>query len=100
MVSLFAFEILFLPVWMILGGLSGLTLVNPELAFRYSNIFQLRDVELTQFGVVLHVGGSLLMLTVAVPYFLLRNPAIGWISVAAIYGSAGMMMFRHWPPKF
>lgn len=52
-------EYILLPVLLIAGALSGLSIVNPELAFRYGNIFQLRDVELSGFGVAVQVIGGL-----------------------------------------
>lgn len=93
-------ELLFVPVWGIAGALSGLSIVDPELAFRYENIFQLRDVELSSFGIVLQVGGGLLALVIVAPYIFFRAPSLGLVSVLAFYGGAVLMSVRHWPPEF
>lgn len=92
-------EPLFVPVWAIAGGLSGLSLVDPELAFRYENVFQLRDVELSSFGVFLQVGGGILALVLFGVYILAR-PSLGFVSVLAFYGSAVVALSRHWPPAW
>ena len=93
-------ELLFIPVWVIIGALSGLSLVNPELAFRYENIFQLRDVELSSFGVVLQVGGGILVLLIVGPYFFIQTPSFGIVSLLTLYGGAIVALIRHWPPKW
>ena len=93
-------EFVFVPVWAILGALCGLTLVNPERAFRYVNIFQLRDVELSTFGIVWHVGGALITLAFAFPYVLIQGEPIGVISAVTFYGVAVGMFVRNWPPAY
>lgn len=54
----------FLSLW------GSLSVVFPQLAFRIENILQLRSVELSVFGVVLHKLGGLflIILAVAFPY--------------------------------
>ncbi len=79
-VSWHPLELLFLPVWALVGALCGLSIVDPELAFRYENVFQLRDVELSSFGVALQVGGGLLALVIVGPYIFIRMPSLGIIS--------------------
>ncbi|SDR13938.1 hypothetical protein [Natronobacterium texcoconense] len=93
-------EFVFVPVWLIIGGLCGLSLVDPELAFRYENIFQLREAELTAFGVVLQVGGGLLALLLVGPYTVFRLSPIGAVTLVSFYGSAAIVLIKHWPPKF
>lgn len=93
-------EILFVPVWALLGGLCGLTLVNPERAFRYLNLFQLRDAELSTFGIVYHVGGALITLAIAFPYVLIRGEPIGVLSAVTLYGAAVAVLVRNWPPAY
>lgn len=100
MSTLLLLELAFVPLWLVLGALSGLTVVDPELAFRYWNIFQLRDVELSMFGVVLYVGGALLSLVVVMPVAILLYDPLGWITAVSYYGGAGLLMVRHWPPKW
>ncbi len=57
-VSVYAFVFgVLLTMWGILS------LVDPERAFRLENIFQLRDVELSEFGIAMqHIGGALLII--------------------------------------
>ena len=93
-------ELVFTPAWFLFGALCGVALVHPELAFRYSNIFQLREVELTMVGVILHVGGAVVALLLVFPYFLLTSPALGWASAIAFYAGAAVFVQRHWPPKY
>lgn len=64
---------------LIVGALSGLSSVDPELAFRYENVFQLRDVELSVFGVALQVLGGALALVIGGPYLYLQEiPVARW----------------------
>lgn len=92
-------EYILFPVLLIVGALSGLSIVDPELAFRYENIFQLRDVELSGLGVALQVGGGLLALLIGGPYLHLQEIPFGVLSAAAFYGSALLAIVVHWPPE-
>ncbi len=92
-------EYIFAPVLLIVGALSGLSIVDPELAFRYENIFQLRDVELSGLGVALQVGGGLLALLIVGPYLHLQEIPFGVLSATAFYGSALLAIVVHWPPE-
>ena len=93
-------EFVFVPVWVLIGALCGLTLVNPERAFRYLNIFQLRDAELSTFGIVWHVGGALIALAFAFPYVLIQGEPIGVLSAVIFYGATVGMLVRNWPPTY
>lgn len=97
-VTIHPLEFILVPFLLIAGGLSGLSLVNPELAFRYENIFQLRDVELSGFGVALQVLGGALGLLIGGPYLYLREMPFGLFSTITFYGSALVVMVVHWPP--
>jgi len=99
-VTIHPVEYIFAPLLLIVGALSGLSLVDPELAFRYENIFQLRDVELSGFGVALQVLGGILALLIGGPYLHLQSIPFGVLSAVAFYGSALVVMVVHWPPKF
>ncbi|MCL9814664.1 hypothetical protein [Natranaeroarchaeum aerophilus] len=97
-ITIHPIEYILLPVLLIAGALSGLSLVDPELAFRYENIFQLRDVELSGFGVTLQVLGGALGLLIGGPYLYLQEIPFGVLSAVAFYGSALVVMVVHWPP--
>ncbi|QSG03583.1 hypothetical protein [Natranaeroarchaeum sulfidigenes] len=92
-------EFLLAPLLLLVGALGGLSIVNPELAFRYENIFQLRDVELSGFGVALQVLGGVLALLVAGPYLYLQDIPFGVLSAVTFYGSALVVMYVHRPSK-
>lgn len=46
-------------IFALLAAFGSLSIVDPELAFRLENIFQLRSVELSTFGVLVHQLGGL-----------------------------------------
>lgn len=47
-----------------LGWFSALNVVGPKRAFRYENMFQLRSVELSEFGTLMQVIGGVLGIVV------------------------------------
>lgn len=80
-------------------GLFGLVgVVDPELAFRLQNLFQVDRVELTQFGRAMHYYGGLvaivlgLLLTVLLPLaFTVLYVAIVGGSIVYLYRDMGRL---------
>lgn len=75
------FDIVLAVAFGIFGAFFGLSIVDPERAFRYENLFQIRTVELSEFGKLLQVGGGVLCV--------LAGPFIA----ASIVGRIGAIFF-------
>ncbi|ADD04889.1 uncharacterized protein Nmag_1310 [Natrialba magadii ATCC 43099] len=86
-------NVVFGVIFGLIGAFAGLSIVDPERAFRYENIFQIRTVELTEFGKLLQVGGGVIGALI-VPFF--AASAVGVIGGAfSILGTASVMI-HYW----
>lgn len=79
-----------------LAAYGALGVVHPELAFRLENIFQLRQVELSTFGLFVHQFGGF----VAVLVCLLLAVAYGGLVAAVVVSIAALAVpayhYRHY----
>ncbi|MFP8956169.1 hypothetical protein ACLI4Y_05530 [Natrialbaceae archaeon A-CW3] len=93
-------ELVLVPLWFAAGGFAGLSIVDPERAFRYENLFQIRDVELSALGVAVQVGMGVLALLIVVPFLSMHDMPFGVVSALSFYGGALAILATHWPPSF
>lgn len=82
------------PILFIFAAWGSLSFIYPQLAFRIENIFQLRSVELSVFGVLVHkVGGLILIAAMLVIPIWQGTPEL---AVAAALGTmAPPLYFYH-----
>lgn len=85
-ISLFAFVI---SVLVVAYGI--LSVVDPEMAFRIENFLQLRDVELSDFGIMMHVVGGVFLLF-ATPFIV--GQVLGPLQILGVYVVAGAPFVR------
>lgn len=93
-------DALFLPVWVVLGAICGVTLVDPERGHSHVSVFRRRAVELSRFGLVLYVGTAFFTAAIMFPAYLLQVESLRWLSALAFYGPLLVMLIRHWPPEY
>lgn len=92
----FGIAILLASAWATLG------VIYPQLSFRIENIFQLREVELSTFGLLLHKGGGLLALGLLVyfpisydlPELLVAVPLGMAVPIVYCYRTYGVIMVQ------
>ena len=93
-------DLLFLPIWVVLGALCGVTLADPERGHRHVTLFNRNPVELSRAGVVLYVGTAFCTAVVMFPAYLRGMESLAWASALAFYGPAVVAFARHWPPTY
>lgn len=93
-------DALFLPIWVVLGALCGVTLADPERGHRHVSIFNRTPAELSRTGVVLYVGTAFLTAGLLFPAYLLGTESLVRVSALAFYGPAVVAFARHWPPTY
>lgn len=74
------------PIVFLMAAFASLGVVYPQLAFRISNIFQLRSVELSTFGLIIHKAGGIFAIIFV--FVMSLNFASLTLVVATILGAA------------
>ena len=93
-------DLLFLPIWVVLGALCGVTLADPERGHRHVSLFNRNPVVLSRAGVALYVGTAFLTAVVLFPAYLLGTESLVWVSALAFYGPAAVAFAMNWPPTY